>query len=140
MDKGRLALGTEIEGEEPAAVRRRDPTPRVAGHDLHPRGAQRARDQTLVGEVVLADVVALVREMLDQKEALPVSRNSRTLYFSAGRDLWAFDAAYGRVRGPYATGGEIVGVGYGTNDRRLFAVRTDGRMLAFNAATGRRIA
>lgn len=68
-----------------------------------------------------------------------ISRNSRTLYFSAGHDLWAFDAAYGRVRGPYATGGEIVAVGYGANDRRLFAVRTDGRMLAFNAATGRRI-
>ncbi len=68
-----------------------------------------------------------------------ISRNSRTLYFSAGRDLWAFDAAYGRVRGPYPTGGEIVGVGYGANDRRLFAVRTDGRMLAFDAATGKRM-
>jgi hypothetical protein len=68
-----------------------------------------------------------------------VSRNSRTVYFSAGRDLWAFDAAYGRVRGPYATGGEIVGVGYGASDRRIFAVRGDGRMLAFNAATGARM-
>lgn len=68
-----------------------------------------------------------------------VSRNGRTLYFSAGRDLWAFDAAYGLVRGPYATGGEIVGVGYGANDRRIFAVRRDGRMLAFNAATGERM-
>ena len=68
-----------------------------------------------------------------------VSRNSRTLYFSAGRDLWAFDAAYGRVRGPYATDGEIVGVGYGATDRRLFAVRKDGRMLAFDAATGARM-
>ena len=68
-----------------------------------------------------------------------ISRNSRTVYFSAGRDLWAFDAAYGRVRGPYATDGEIVGVGYGTNDRRMFAVRKDGRMLAFDAATGERM-
>ncbi len=68
-----------------------------------------------------------------------VSRNTRTVYFSAGRDLWAFDAAYGRVRGPYATGGEIVGVGYGAGDRRIFAVRGDGRMLAFDAATGRKI-
>jgi WD40 repeat protein len=69
-----------------------------------------------------------------------ISRDSRTLYFSAGRDLWAFDAAYGLVRGPYPTGGEIVGVGYGARDRRIFAVRKDGRMLAFNAATGGRIA
>jgi hypothetical protein len=68
-----------------------------------------------------------------------ISRDSRTLYFSAGRALWAYDAAYGLVRGPYATNGEIVGVGYGTKDRRIFAVRTDGRMLAFDAATGKRL-
>jgi hypothetical protein len=68
-----------------------------------------------------------------------ISRDSRTLYFSAGRDLWAFDAAYDRIRGPYPTGGEIVGVGYGARDRRIFAVRTDGRMLAFDAATGERL-
>lgn len=68
-----------------------------------------------------------------------ISRNSRTLYFSAGRDLWAYDAAYGVVRGPYATNGKIVGVGYGAKDRRIYAVREDGRMLAFNAATGRRL-
>jgi len=68
-----------------------------------------------------------------------ISRNRRTLYFSAGRDLWAFDAAYGRVRGPYATRGDIVGVGYGARDRRIFAVREDGRMFAFDAATGARM-
>jgi hypothetical protein len=68
-----------------------------------------------------------------------ISRNGRTLYFSAGRDLWAYDAASGLVRGPYATNGKIVGVGYGANDRRIYAVRADGRMLAFNAATGGKI-
>jgi hypothetical protein len=68
-----------------------------------------------------------------------ISRNGRTLYFSAGRDLWAYDAAYGLVRGPYATNGKIVGVGYGAKDRRIYAVRANGRMLAFNAATGRRV-
>lgn len=68
-----------------------------------------------------------------------ISRNGRTLYFSAGRDLWAYDAAYGLVRGPYATNGKIVGVGYGARDRRIFAVRADGEMLAFNAATGKRM-
>lgn len=67
-----------------------------------------------------------------------ISRNGRTLYFSAGRDLWAYDAAYGVVRGPYETGGDIVGVGYGGDDRQVFAVRKDGRMVAFAAATGRR--
>jgi hypothetical protein len=68
-----------------------------------------------------------------------ISRNSRTLYFSAGRDLWAYDAAYGLVRGPYPTSGRVVGIGYGAGDRRIYAVRGDGRMLAFNAATGARI-
>jgi hypothetical protein len=67
-----------------------------------------------------------------------ISRNGRTVYFSAGRDLWAYDAAYGVVRGPYVTGGKIVGVGYGRGDRQVFAVRKDGRMIAFRAATGER--
>jgi hypothetical protein len=67
-----------------------------------------------------------------------ISRNGRTVYFSAGRDLWAYDAAYGVVRGPYATAGRIVGVGYGRGDRQVFAVRKDGRMIAFRAATGER--
>ena len=67
-----------------------------------------------------------------------ISRNGRTMYFSAGRDLWAYDAAYGVVRGPYATGGKIVGVGYGAEDERVFAVRRDGHMVAFRAADGKR--
>jgi hypothetical protein len=66
-----------------------------------------------------------------------VSRNGRTLYFSNGRLLWAYDAAYARVRGPYATGREILGLGYGAGDRRLHVVREDGVMLTFDAATGR---
>ena len=66
-----------------------------------------------------------------------ISRNGRTLYFSNGRLLWAYDAAYARVRGPYATGREIVGLGYGAGDRRLHVVRRDGVMLTYDAATGR---
>jgi hypothetical protein len=68
-----------------------------------------------------------------------ISRNGRTMYFSAGRDLWAYDAAYGVVRGPYATGGKVVGVGYGAGDQRVFAVRKDGHMIAFRAANGARV-
>lgn len=69
-----------------------------------------------------------------------ISRNGRTLYFSAGRGLWAYDAAAGVVRGPYATGGRIVGFGYGTRDRTMHALRADGLVLTFDAATGRRLA
>ena len=66
-----------------------------------------------------------------------ISRDGRTLYFSGGRDLWAYDAAFGLVRGPYRTRGELAGFGYGRGDKRLYAVRPDGRVLAFAAATGR---
>ena len=69
-----------------------------------------------------------------------VSRNGRTLYFSNGRLLWAYDAAYARVRGPYETGDQIVGLGYGAKDRRLHVVRKDGVMLTFDAASGRQAA
>jgi hypothetical protein len=67
-----------------------------------------------------------------------IARNGRTLYFSAGNGLWAYDAAYGLVRGPYRTGGQLVGFGYGLGDRTIHALRTDGKMLRFDAATGRR--
>lgn len=67
-----------------------------------------------------------------------ISRNGRTLYFTAGRGLWAYDTAAGAVRGPYATGGRIVGFGYGVGDRTIHALRADGRMLTFDAKSGRR--
>lgn len=68
-----------------------------------------------------------------------ISRDGRTLYFSAGNGLWAYDAAYGLVRGPYRTGGQIVGFGYGPGDRTIHALRADGKMLRFEAATGKRL-
>lgn len=66
-----------------------------------------------------------------------ISRNGRTLYFSPGRDLWAYDTAYGVVRGPYRTGGAITGFGFGAGDRRVHALRADGRLVSFDAASGR---
>jgi hypothetical protein len=68
-----------------------------------------------------------------------ISRNGRTLYFSGGRALWAYDAAYGRIRGPYPAGAPILGFGYGKNDRRVHALLAGGRMLTFDAATGTRL-
>jgi hypothetical protein len=68
-----------------------------------------------------------------------ISGNGRTLYFSSGRALWAYDAAYGRVRGPYGAGAPILGFGYGKNDRRVHALLAGGRMLTFDAATGNRL-
>jgi hypothetical protein len=68
-----------------------------------------------------------------------ISANGRTLYFSGGRALWAYDAAYGRVRGPYPAGAPIRGFGYGKNDRRVHALIAGDRMVTFDAATGRRL-
>jgi hypothetical protein len=68
-----------------------------------------------------------------------ISGNGRTLYFSGGRSLWAYDTAYGRVRGPYPAGATIVGFGYGESDRRVHALLENGRMIAFDAATGNRL-
>jgi hypothetical protein len=68
-----------------------------------------------------------------------ISRNGRTLYFTGGRDLWAYDAAYGVVRGAYRTKGLVAGLGFGHGDRRVHVARGDGRMLAFEAATGRSV-
>ena len=68
-----------------------------------------------------------------------ISRTGRMLYFSGGRDLWAYDTAYDVVRGPYRTEGRLSGFGFGAGDRRVHALRVDGRMLAFDAATGKRV-
>lgn len=68
-----------------------------------------------------------------------ISRTGRMLYFSGGRDLFAYDAAYGVVRGPYPTGGRLTGYGFGLGDRRVHALRADGGMVTFDAATGKRI-
>ena len=68
-----------------------------------------------------------------------ISRDGRTVYFSDGRDLWAFDAAYNRVRGPYRTGVRLAGFGFGAGDRTVHALRNDGKLVTFDAATGRRL-
>jgi hypothetical protein len=68
-----------------------------------------------------------------------ISGNGRTLYFSGGRALWAYDAAYGKVRGPYLAGGTILGFGYGQDERGIHVLLRDGRMLTFDAATGKRL-
>jgi hypothetical protein len=65
-----------------------------------------------------------------------ITRNGRTLYFGGAGALWAYDALYGRVRGPYRVGGPILGFGYGRGERRVHVLLRDGRMLSLDAATG----
>jgi hypothetical protein len=70
--------------------------------------------------------------------AAAVSHDGRTAYFAAGPTLYAYDAAYRRVRGGYAAGGAVAGVGFGPGDRTLRVVRRDGSSLELDASTGRR--
>ena len=69
-----------------------------------------------------------------------ISRDGRTLYFTAGRSLLALDRSRGAVRGPYRTWGRVVGLGFGAGDRRVHVLRADGRLVAFDAASGRMLA
>jgi outer membrane protein assembly factor BamB len=64
-----------------------------------------------------------------------MSHDGRTLYFSTGGAIWAYDAAFGRVRGPYAAG-RIAGMGFSPDDRRLYVVRASGSVAALDAARG----
>jgi outer membrane protein assembly factor BamB len=64
------------------------------------------------------------------------SRDGRTVYFGSGRGVWAYDAAYGKVRGPYRIGGTVAGLGFSPDGRRLWVVRGDGRVSALDAARG----
>jgi hypothetical protein len=72
--------------------------------------------------------------------AATISRDGRTLSFTAGRSLLALDRARGRVRGPYPTWGRVVALGFGAGDRRVHVLRGDGRLVAFDAGTGRMVA
>lgn len=120
------------------------------GLTLSPDGRTLYATNAAIGAVAEIDLATrkVVRTTRFPAAALPggpraltgtISRNGRTLYFSPGRDLWAYDAAYGVVRGPYRTGGAIAGFGFGAGDRRVHALRADGRLVSFDAATGRRV-
>jgi hypothetical protein len=120
------------------------------GLTLSPDGTRLYATNAAIGAVAEIDlatrkVVRTVRFPAAPRTSGPtaltgsISRNGRTLYFSPGRDLWAYDAAYGVVRGPYRTDGAIRGFGFGLGDGRVHALRADGRLLSFEAATGRRL-
>jgi hypothetical protein len=67
------------------------------------------------------------------------SANGRTLYFNGNGLLWAFDAPYGRVRGPYPARRWVMGLAFTPDDRRLVVLGGDGRAGTLDAATGRRV-
>jgi hypothetical protein len=70
--------------------------------------------------------------------AAAVSHDGRTVYFAAGRTLYAYDGAYRRVRGGYDVGEAVGGIGFGPGDRALRVVTRAGRSVRFDAPTGLR--
>jgi hypothetical protein len=70
-----------------------------------------------------------------------VSHGGRTVYFTSGAAVFRYDAAFGVVRGPYTLGRFVAaGLAFTPDDRRLLVVRSDGRVLWLDAASGRRAA
>jgi hypothetical protein len=70
--------------------------------------------------------------------AAAVSHDGRTMYFAAGRNIYAYDAAYRTVRGAYDAGAAAAALAFTPDDRTLRVVRRDGRALRLDAATGTR--
>ena len=68
--------------------------------------------------------------------AAAVSHDGRTVYFAAGRRVYAYDAAYRRVRGGYDAGAAVAGLAFGPGDWTLRVVRRDGGSIRLDAATG----
>jgi hypothetical protein len=69
-----------------------------------------------------------------------VSPKGRVLVFTRGSALWLYDTAYNVVRGPFKVEAPgIVGVGFALYDGRLTVLRTDGRHVTLDAASGRRV-
>lgn len=62
-----------------------------------------------------------------------VSADGRTVYFARDRNLWAYDAAYGVVRGPYALDGAATRLAFA--GRTLYVLGKGGTR-RFDAATG----
>jgi len=68
-----------------------------------------------------------------------ISPDGRTLYFSAGRGVLAYDTADRSVRGPYARG-SVDGVGFHPSGGTVLVVRRDGSTVRLDAASGATLA
>jgi hypothetical protein len=64
-----------------------------------------------------------------------IAPDGRTLYFSAGRGVLAYDMGARAVRGPYAPG-SVAGVGFHPSGRTVLVVRPNGTTVRLDAATG----
>lgn len=98
-----------------------------------------------LGRVTIVDVrsMRVVRSVRFQRAAVvaqsaagAVSQNGRTLYFAGEGQLWAFDTAYGRVRGPYDAPPGVLGLGFAPDGKKLVVVDGARQVTLRDAATG----
>lgn len=95
-------------------------------------------------DLVRQRVARVVRFLIDPDTATlapsaVTSHDGRTVYFTAGRLLFAYDAAYRVVRGPYDAGIDVGGIAFDAHDRTLLVVGRGGLTARLSAATGRRL-
>jgi hypothetical protein len=64
------------------------------------------------------------------------SPKARTVYFSAGDDLYAYDVLGARVRGPYPAGKRVTGLAFGDYGNRLLVLRGKAKPLVLDPRTG----
>jgi hypothetical protein len=67
-----------------------------------------------------------------------ITPNGRMLAFTEGNRMWLYDTAFGVVHRPVRTSSGISGLGFRPDGRRLLAIAS-GHVLAFDAATGKRM-
>ena len=112
---------------------------------LSPDGRKLYVASPRVGQVAVVDTVRMKVMRTVRFKPAPVastsspgaiSGNGRTVYFAGDTQLWAYDTAYGRVRGPYAMLPGIVGLGFAPHGRKLYLVDAAGNVVSRNAATG----
>jgi hypothetical protein len=98
-----------------------------------------------LGRVAVVDVAAMkvVRIVRFQRAAVAatsapgaISPNGRTLYFAGDGQLWAYDTAYRRVRGPYDAPPGVLGLAFVPGGKRLVVVDGARQVTIRDAATG----
>ena len=65
-----------------------------------------------------------------------LSPDGTRLYFTSGKDVWAYDTKAQTVSGPFVTDGQVGGLGLSRDGARLYAAQMDGSLIAFDAISG----
>ena len=65
-----------------------------------------------------------------------LSPDGARLYFTSGKDVWAYDTKAKTVSGPFVTDGQVSGLGLSRDGARLYVAQMDGALMAFDVVSG----